>query len=269
MATYRHPYRIESAHERRILVFVREFAGLVDRLVTKRLPRIYPQPEQDAAPRLDDLTYLHEVIGELRLRWSTEIATDERIAETCAQTGEQLDMFAMAEARRRIAAEAARAAVVVPLFRLRPNLAQMLPEWVAEHATLISRGGTWRGRVVTPLGDKAISQIEDVVTEGFRTGRRHEQVAKDINERVGVMRSRARLIARDQTNKANGRLMRAKFEDVGLTHYIWKTSRDERVRDTHAANEGKVVSWTNPPPLTGNVGDDINCRCTSAPYFPT
>ena len=51
------------------------------------------------------------------------------------------------------------------------------------------------------------------------------------------------------------------------THYIWRTKRDNKVRPSHAANEGKVFSWDNPPP-TGHPGDDDNCRCVAEPYKP-
>ena len=49
--------------------------------------------------------------------------------------------------------------------------------------------------------------------------------------------------------------------------YIWRTVGDDQVRDSHAANEGKIFRWDNPPD-TGNPGDAINCRCTAEPYRP-
>ncbi len=51
------------------------------------------------------------------------------------------------------------------------------------------------------------------------------------------------------------------------THYIWRTRGDEKVRPSHAANNGKVFSWDSPPP-TGHPGDDYGCRCTAEPYQP-
>lgn len=46
------------------------------------------------------------------------------------------------------------------------------------------------------------------------------------------------------------------------THYIWRTRRDGKVRSTHAAREGQVFSW-NDPPQGGNPGEDYGCRCTA------
>lgn len=44
------------------------------------------------------------------------------------------------------------------------------------------------------------------------------------------------------------------------THYVWRTRGDGRVRPSHAANNGKIFAWNNPPP-TGHPGEDYGCRC--------
>ena len=49
------------------------------------------------------------------------------------------------------------------------------------------------------------------------------------------------------------------------THYIWRTSGDTKVRASHAANNGKIFAWVNPPE-TGHPGEDYNCRCSAEPY---
>lgn len=50
------------------------------------------------------------------------------------------------------------------------------------------------------------------------------------------------------------------------THYIWRTQGDDKVRSSHAANNGKIFSWDNPPD-TGNPSDDFGCRCWAEPYY--
>ena len=52
------------------------------------------------------------------------------------------------------------------------------------------------------------------------------------------------------------------------THYIWRTRRDDKVRPSHAANNGRVFSW-NDPPETGHPGEDYGCRCTAEPFLPS
>ncbi len=51
------------------------------------------------------------------------------------------------------------------------------------------------------------------------------------------------------------------------THYIWRTRRDGKVRASHAANDGKIFAWNNPP-KTGHPGEDYGCRCIAEPYKP-
>ncbi|MBX9726836.1 MAG: minor capsid protein [Rickettsiales bacterium] len=50
--------------------------------------------------------------------------------------------------------------------------------------------------------------------------------------------------------------------------YIWQTQMDDRVRPSHADNEGQIFEWDNPPP-TGHPGSAPRCRCSagSAPAF--
>lgn len=50
----------------------------------------------------------------------------------------------------------------------------------------------------------------------------------------------------------------------GITRYIWRSRGDDKVRPTHAQNNGKIFSW-NVPPETGHPGDDFGCRCRAEP----
>lgn len=62
--------------------------------------------------------------------------------------------------------------------------------------------------------------------------------------------------------------LKALGEGRPTTHYTWRTARDERVRSTHAANEGRVFSWSDAP-STGHPGHAPNCRCWPEPYYGT
>lgn len=48
-------------------------------------------------------------------------------------------------------------------------------------------------------------------------------------------------------------------------YYIWRTRGDASVRPSHAQNNGKIFSWSNPP-STGHPGDEYGCRCWAEPY---
>jgi SPP1 gp7 family putative phage head morphogenesis protein len=47
--------------------------------------------------------------------------------------------------------------------------------------------------------------------------------------------------------------------------YIWRTQGDDKVRLSHAENDGKVFSYDDPPE-TGNPGEDFGCRCWAETY---
>ncbi|MEM6780497.1 MAG: colicin E3/pyocin S6 family cytotoxin [Pseudomonadota bacterium] len=49
--------------------------------------------------------------------------------------------------------------------------------------------------------------------------------------------------------------------------YVWRTVGDGKVRGAHAAREGQVFSWDNPPD-GGHPGEDYNCRCWAQKYVP-
>ena len=76
-----------------------------------------------------------------------------------------------------------------------------------------------------------------------------------------------RRLTRDQNNKLVGQLNQARQTEVGVERYIWQTAEDERVRETHAANNGKEFAWADPPAATGHPGEDIQCRCVALPVL--
>lgn len=48
---------------------------------------------------------------------------------------------------------------------------------------------------------------------------------------------------------------------AGIDGYWWQTMEDDKVRHTHAENNGKYFPWNKPSPITGKPGDEPNCRC--------
>lgn len=142
-----------------------------------------------------------------------------------------------------------------------PGLAQRIKDFTAENVALIKS-----------IPQQYFDQVEARVINGVRTGQRHEEMAKGIQERFGVAESRAKLIARDQTLKFYGELNAARQQAMGVDKYTWRTSEDSRVRDAHSEFNGNVYSWDDPPgdgsPQEGtHPATAINCRCTAEPVL--
>ena len=121
-------------------------------------------------------------------------------------------------------------------------------------------------QLITSIHSQYLDKIQSAVMQAQVKGTPSKELAKQIKEIGGVTEKRAKLIARDQSAKINASLTRARHEEMGIKQYIWSTSGDERVRDSHAANDGKIFSYDDPP-ATGHPGDEINCRCVAIPYF--
>lgn len=151
-----------------------------------------------------------------------------------------------------------------------PAIARLLERWRAQNVDLISS-----------IAKRLHGDVRDVVRAGARAGTRVEEISRQIRERFGVSESRANLIARDQILKGNGDLTVARCSEVGITHYRWSTSHDERVRGTpggkwpkglHYALDGKIFAFADPPIVNtngdrANPSQDYQCRCVPIPIL--
>lgn len=106
------------------------------------------------------------------------------------------------------------------------------------------------------------TDIEGIIRRGLESGESVKSMQGKIAKRYRTTKSRAKLIARDQTNKFFGQLTRERATDLGITHFIWVTAGDQRVRDSHRDLNGRRFSWkTGADGLF--PGMDIQCRCVA------
>lgn len=125
--------------------------------------------------------------------------------------------------------------------------------------------------LITSIPEQLLDEVEAVVSPAVEIGLRVEDILRQVQERFGVSDSRAQLIARDQVGKFNGQLARARQEALGISEYVWSTSKDQRVRPDHVELEGKAFSYDAPPIVdhrtgrTANPGEDFQCRCQALP----
>lgn len=120
--------------------------------------------------------------------------------------------------------------------------------------------------LIRSLVTNQIADVRKVMESAEVVGLRVEEISQKIKEKFDVSQSKADLLARDQTLKLNANITQARQRGAGVEKYIWTTSGDERVREEHAALEGQVFSWNDPPP-PGHPGEDYQCRCTAFPVI--
>lgn len=120
--------------------------------------------------------------------------------------------------------------------------------------------------LITSIPKQYFEKLENSIVKNMEAGMRFENLVDEVKRIGNVAESRATLIARDQTSKMNGAFNEVRQRSLGIDSYEWQTSGDERVREEHVHNDGKVFRWDSPPP-TGHPGEDIQCRCVAIPIF--
>ena len=122
-------------------------------------------------------------------------------------------------------------------------------------------------QLIKSISTQYLDKVQNAVTQAVVNGKPNKDLVQQIKDIGKVTEKRAMFIARDQSSKLNAALTQARHEDVGIKKYMWSTSLDERVRDSHADKEGQIFEYANPPADTGNPGHDFNCRCVAIPVF--
>lgn len=127
-------------------------------------------------------------------------------------------------------------------------------------------------QIAQTLNHEYIQGITPLVQEAFRTGKTTKDLAESLKKYTEGDQNKARFWARDTMGDAYSDFTSTRFKSVGIQTYVWMTSLDNRVRDTHAELHGKAFSMAEKPPgLTKPgaklPGQDYNCRCRMKPIF--
>jgi SPP1 gp7 family putative phage head morphogenesis protein len=253
----------------------------LERAYATQLLRIVDRVREALAPLLAELPRLLERNARARADGRLDAGEGERlrtlIAEALArvrgfidptqldalakQLGHNVSSFSGAQLRRQIIA-----AIGVDVFASEAGLAAIVEGFAAENVSLI-----------TNLAEQLVSNVEGATTRALANATRHTDLAKEIEKMMGISRKRAKLIARDQIGKLNGKVNHKRQTNLGINKYIWRTGKDRRVRGTpggafpnakysHFAREGKTFSWDEPPE-DGHPGEPVLCRCGAEPDF--
>lgn len=119
----------------------------------------------------------------------------------------------------------------------------------------------------------------EAVLQGTRAEANVDTIAelqRELGLTTEVATSRALLISRTETARANAAINQSRAMSVGSGQYRWHNSGDEAVRHSHKIYQGKriqgrIFSWDDPPTLsdgmTGHPGTFPNCRCFAEPIF--
>lgn len=131
-------------------------------------------------------------------------------------------------------------------------------------------------KLIGTLPEDVAAQVTAYIAKEQQKGRRASEIAQEITRLFPEKtKARAELIARTEVSKASTALTQTRSEMLGLGWYVWRTSEDQRVRDSHELMEGVVVAWRNPPSPEAlnhersygyyHAGNTFNCRCYPEP----
>lgn len=210
-------------------------------IYTMVAPPVVPPPLGD---------WIHQRVGEMQVALTERFAPETSLSRTLGVVAARVDKKGKLEFQR---------VVGVPT------------------KSIVSSGAveSWRTKnigLIKSLAGKQIEEIRDVLTSAQDNALRVEDLRAKIQERFDVTKSKADLLARDQTLKLNGQITQERQQASGITHYVWTTSNDERVRPAHEKLDGTTQSWISPPEVSEDgrhehPGGDYQCRCTADPIL--
>lgn len=121
--------------------------------------------------------------------------------------------------------------------------------------------------------EEQILSLRETTEANATQGYRFDRLSDKIEDSYRVSAAKAEFLARQETALFMSNYRKQRFSEAGVTRYIWRTSKDQRVRDTHKHLEGKIFFYSEPPivdPSTArraNPGEDFGCRCVDEPVL--
>ena len=203
---------------------------------------------------------IHRAMQDYAAEWETKIAsTAPRLAEWFAQSVKNYSDPALMA----ILKEGGFAVK----FTVTPKIQNVLDSVISENVSLIKS-----------IPTQHLREVEEMVMRSVQKGRDLGTLTAELQDRFGVSRRRAMLIARDQNNKATAAITRTRHMELGITQAVWKHSHaGKHPRPTHVAADGRVYQIDRGcliPPTPGAEaefiypGEAINCRCCARPIMP-
>jgi SPP1 gp7 family putative phage head morphogenesis protein len=236
------PPAISAAYGRYVAALMRRWTAIVKEKLT---PELFERElRKDAFPEQIRLR-----LGQLEIRFAELFEQDDALLKRAYTTGLSVENLADKQWRRLIGVGA------VPPDPLR-----------------VAKFAERNVQKITSVAAQNLNEVKELIETAIIEGTRPERLTKQIDKRFGIGIRKAKRIAVDQTLKYHSNVVQEKQTGAGVTRYIWTTSNDERVRDTHADLEGKEFYWNDPPISndqgdTNHPGEDYNCRCIAYPVI--
>ncbi|MBL1319582.1 MAG: hypothetical protein JKY80_02110 [Mariprofundaceae bacterium] len=126
---------------------------------------------------------------------------------------------------------------------------------------------------VKKLRDDTLSEYTANTLREMAIGGSLEDVMKNFAGMAEKRKNHAKFTARNQISNFNAITGKIRAQNLGITKAIWRTAKDERVRHSHIARDGKEFDLSKGlySSLDGKwlmTGIDFQCRCYSEFVIP-
>jgi SPP1 gp7 family putative phage head morphogenesis protein len=184
--------------------------------------------------------------------------TAARLGRTFARRASTAIRFQMAQAGQ--------AAGLKSLFKVRGQSRRandVFQSVVAENVSLIKT-----------ISQQYHAQVETVMMQGIQNGRDLNFISTELDKRYDITDKRARMIARDQTNKSCEVIARQECDDAGITEGLWMhRAGAKKPRPAHVEMNGtrfnlKEGCFDEHEGRNVFPSELVNCRCTWKPVLP-
>ena len=195
-----------------------------------------------------------------RLRIAEAIAAMQRVVTQIAEQAAEGHVVRTARWHRRRYLATLRQAgldITLPIGAADDIVRQLLADRIVDNVGLI--------RTIPQRMHVGLTRKLDALAD---SGRRFTpgSMRRILQREFGSAGWNLRRLTRDQTTKQIGQLTQIRHQQSGFSRYVWISAGDSRVREEHAANDGQIFAWSNPPAATGHPGADILCRCQATPH---
>lgn len=260
------PKRLEAEYFLAITKTLGGLSGLVARELAPEISSIVAQAPRElrADARFDDFdSELERALARLRVQFLGRARADVR--GSARAIGEAVSLHQDRDHKRTFEV----------VLGVRPDLAE---PWLGSVIDNFTRTNV---RLIEDVSESVLDTIERRVGDGVRSGLTASTIAEQIIRDAAidgnaVTRSKASFIARDQVSSLYGDLARVRQTKLGIPGYFWRSTGDERVRDSHIERNGERFTWSAIEPqleakgltvdkIDGHPGRPPACRCIPEP----
>lgn len=241
---------VAATYQKRLLALIADMHKATLAAVQDTYRANAPELAQDKSPARG----LESSILKQLKRWRRDF--DGRADALAKWFAEQTDLNASNALRKSLAD----AMGITVKFKMSPAVTDILDSIVVENVSLIKS-----------IPEQYFTDVQGEVMRSVQAGRDLGDLTDSLQERFGVTKSRAELIARDQNAKATESINRARQQDLGITQAVWVHSgAGKHPRESHVQADGKVYDLAEGCKIDGQFifpGQLINCRCVSSPVI--